>query len=216
MAIQDFTGKNIQDTYQRVVQTDGTNLADGTGSLLPISFNGNNVIISGSLTAQTYVVSESIIAVTSGSTMFGNSSDDTHQMTGSLNVSGTIEALDQIKIDKHLGTAAGLYINGDGVVYYPLTPDNESGEYHLHVGNANRAVTMSAALLNIDASFGLDIDCNAGPVYFADSGVRSVLIHTTQGYISASGYITTGTHITASGNISASGVITGTVKGGKF
>ena len=32
MAISDFTGQNIQDTYQRVVQTDGTNLADGTGS----------------------------------------------------------------------------------------------------------------------------------------------------------------------------------------
>ena len=90
MAIQDFTGKNIQDTYQRVVQTDGTNLADGTGSLLPISFNGNNVIISGSLTAQTYVVSESIIAVTSGSTMFGNSSDDTHTFEGAITASGHI------------------------------------------------------------------------------------------------------------------------------
>ena len=92
MAIQDFTGKNIQDTYQRVVQTDGTNLADGTGSLLPISFNGNNVIISGSLTAQTYVVSESIIAVTSGSTMFGNSSDDTHTFEGAITASGHISA----------------------------------------------------------------------------------------------------------------------------
>ena len=38
MAVNDFTGKNIQDTYQRVVQTDGTNLADGTGSIFtPIS-----------------------------------------------------------------------------------------------------------------------------------------------------------------------------------
>ena len=39
MAINDFTGQNIQDTYQRVVQTDGTNrLADGTGSIfIPVS-----------------------------------------------------------------------------------------------------------------------------------------------------------------------------------
>ena len=49
MALDDLTGKNIQDTYQRVVQTDGTNLADGTGSLLPISIDGNDVTISGSL-----------------------------------------------------------------------------------------------------------------------------------------------------------------------
>ena len=90
MAIQDFTGKNIKDTYQRVIQTDGVNIADGTGSLLPISFNGNNVIISGSLTAQTYVVSESIIAVTSGSTIFGNSEDDTHIFTGAITASSNI------------------------------------------------------------------------------------------------------------------------------
>ena len=33
MAVNDFTGQNIQDTYQKVVQTDGVNLADGTGNL---------------------------------------------------------------------------------------------------------------------------------------------------------------------------------------
>tara|TARA_R110000744_G_scaffold365739_1_gene474618 strand:- start:24 stop:383 length:360 start_codon:yes stop_codon:yes gene_type:complete len=43
MALNDFTDQNIQDTYQKIVQTDGTNLADGTGSLLPISFNGNQI-----------------------------------------------------------------------------------------------------------------------------------------------------------------------------
>ena len=39
MAIENFENKNIQDTFQRVVQTDGTNqLADGTGSIfVPIS-----------------------------------------------------------------------------------------------------------------------------------------------------------------------------------
>ena len=51
MAVNDFTGKNIQDTYKRVVQTDGTNLADGTGSLLPISFDGNTIIASGNISS---------------------------------------------------------------------------------------------------------------------------------------------------------------------
>ena len=39
MAIENFEEKNIQDTFQRVVQTDGTNqLADGTGSIfIPVS-----------------------------------------------------------------------------------------------------------------------------------------------------------------------------------
>ena len=90
MAVNNLTGQNIQDTYQRVLQTDGIKLADGTGSLLPIEFNENNVIISGTLTAQTYVVSESITNVSSGSTIFGNSMDDIHQYTGSLSVTGSL------------------------------------------------------------------------------------------------------------------------------
>ena len=92
MAVNDFSNQNIQDTYQRVVQTDGTNVADGTGSLLPISFEGNDVIIPGALKAQSYIVSESIVNVSSGSTVFGNSSDDTHTFTGNITSSGTISA----------------------------------------------------------------------------------------------------------------------------
>ena len=94
MAVNDFTGQNIQDTYQKVIQTDGTNIADGTGSLLPISFDGNNVIISGSLTATEYSVTSSVTNVIfqqqSGSTIFGDSLDDTHKITGSLDITGSI------------------------------------------------------------------------------------------------------------------------------
>ena len=34
MALPDLTGQNIQDTYQRVLQTDGGTLRDGTGALV--------------------------------------------------------------------------------------------------------------------------------------------------------------------------------------
>ena len=47
MALNDLTNQNIQDTYQKVVQTDGTNLADGTGSLLPIKFNESKQSVEG-------------------------------------------------------------------------------------------------------------------------------------------------------------------------
>ena len=80
----DFTDQNIQDTYQRVVQIDNGQLQNGTGSALPISFEGNNVIIPGALKAQSYIVSESIINVSSGSTVFGNSLDDTHTFKGAI------------------------------------------------------------------------------------------------------------------------------------
>ena len=36
MALPDLTGQNIQDTYKRVIHTDGTNLYDGTGSLFTV------------------------------------------------------------------------------------------------------------------------------------------------------------------------------------
>ena len=92
MALPNLKGQNIQDTYQRVIHTDGTSTFNGTGSKLPISFDGNNVVISGSLTAQTYVVSESILNVSSGSTVFGNSNDDTHTFTGDITASGNISS----------------------------------------------------------------------------------------------------------------------------
>ena len=95
MAVNDFTGKNIKDTYPRLVQTDGTNLADGTGSILPLTFEGNNVKISGSLIANEYVVSSSVtnisIATLSGSTTFGDSIDDTHVFNGNINSNGKCE-----------------------------------------------------------------------------------------------------------------------------
>ena len=37
MALPDLTGQNIQDTYQRVLQTDGGTLRDGTGSLVTLT-----------------------------------------------------------------------------------------------------------------------------------------------------------------------------------
>ena len=108
MAISDFTNQNIQDTYKRVVQTDGTTLADGSGSLLPISFEGNDVIIPGAVRANSYIVSESITVVTSGSTVFGNSSEDTHTFIGSITGS------DRILISGSANGDAKLILNDPG------------------------------------------------------------------------------------------------------
>ena len=44
MALPDFTGQNIEDTYQRVLQTDGGELRDGTGSLVTFtSITSSNI-----------------------------------------------------------------------------------------------------------------------------------------------------------------------------
>ena len=68
--------------------TTGSNTFTGDQTI-----NGN-ILITGSITAQQYIVSSSVYYVTqsfsSGSTIFGNSLDDTHQFTGSLYVTGSI------------------------------------------------------------------------------------------------------------------------------
>lgn len=96
--------------YWDNVQNKPANLISGSGqrSVLGLGVNDNvifgsvsastgifngNVVIGGTLTAQTYVISSSVLDVTtlreSGSTIFGNTSDDTHQFTGSLLISGS-------------------------------------------------------------------------------------------------------------------------------
>ena len=65
MALPDLTGQNIQDTYQRVLQTDGGTLRDGTGSLV-------------TPTSTKYIVSQS--SFTDG-LRFTRSGHDSYRMT---------------------------------------------------------------------------------------------------------------------------------------
>jgi len=201
MAISDFTGKNIQDTYQRVVQTDGTNLADGTGSLLPISFDGNNVIISGSLTATEYSISSSVtniqIATLSGSTEFGNSSDDTHNFTGNITASGDI--------------SASGFIYGQEVKANSFSPLQENGHIDLGDGGGSiQAKTNITASGDISASGDINADeyiSNGKSVAFSDITGLIIGNNTTNpitiGRLGLTPTFIQG-QITASNNISAS------------
>ena len=150
MAVNDFTGKNIKDTYPRLVQTDGTNLADGTGSILPLTFEGNNVKISGSLIANEYVVSSSVtnisIATLSGSTTFGDSSDDTHTFTGNITASGDISASGNIHgRDRHLKDLSSLVWDSGA--------DNQT-VFALAANHNLQIYSGSTKTVNIDASAG--------------------------------------------------------------
>ncbi len=82
-------------SYALSVGIDLSNLAT-TGSN---TFVGNqsvigNVAVTGTLTANTYILSSSVTNMTieyaSGSTAFGNSSDDTHTFIGSVTVTGSL------------------------------------------------------------------------------------------------------------------------------
>lgn len=91
--IQNKPENLISSSGQRSVLGLGTNDTVIFGSVSASSGNfGGNVVIDGTLTAKTYVISSSVLDVTtlreSGSTVFGNTADDTHQFTGSVLING--------------------------------------------------------------------------------------------------------------------------------
>ena len=97
MPIENLSGKAISDTYQRVVQTDGTYLADGTGSLINNLTIPGNLIISGTLYAQNTVILTQ--SYSSGSNILGDAADDFQTLygtvripTGSLTITGSVIA----------------------------------------------------------------------------------------------------------------------------
>ena len=116
MALNDLTGQNIQDTYQKVVQTDGTNLADGTGSLLPISFNGDKTIttddfeVSGIFKIPGFSnVSSSLAAAVAGGDNLGN-----HTATQAINLDGNaIFGITDITATGNIITNGNISASGD-------------------------------------------------------------------------------------------------------
>ena len=59
-----------------------------------LTFDGSELRVQGDIVAENFIVSSSVTHMTqsfsSGSTIFGDGNDDTHQFTGSLNISGSV------------------------------------------------------------------------------------------------------------------------------
>jgi hypothetical protein len=70
----DFTGTNIETTYQRVLQTDGIYIYDGTGSLFSISGSSSPI-------------DTSSFATTGSNIFIGNQT-----ITGSISVTNSVTA----------------------------------------------------------------------------------------------------------------------------
>lgn len=103
-----LTGYTVFDngstTYKTTLQTLRNVLVDSgshnfTGSQ---TINGN-LIVSGSITAQSYILSSSVTHITveniSGSSNFGNSLDDKHTFTGSLNTTGSVNIIGSLNLN---------------------------------------------------------------------------------------------------------------------
>ena len=229
MALITLGDQNIKDTFQKIVQTEGTNLADGTGSLLPISFNGNNVVISGSLTANKYIISSSVtnitIATLSGSTNFGDTSNDIHNFTGRIAVAST--AQNAISTN---GSIIGGPKTSARTGSFNLLTLTDGVAANTGQGDTNDVNLTFKGLRNILRAFSSTEDSVDQRGYDENVGFIETLasIDATFGTgttvindnISSSGFALAN-NITASGNISASGNLTvnninGTINGGNF
>ena len=116
-----------------------------------------NITTEGDVIAQNYIVSSSVTYMTSsfssGSTVFGNSSDDTHTFSGSVYVSGSIFPAGDDQFD--LGSSAlawkDLYLEGDITL-------SDAGSLKTTAGNLT--VDSEAATLVLDGHTGVDIDAS--------------------------------------------------------
>jgi hypothetical protein len=125
MPLETLAGKAISNTYQKVVQTEGGFLADGTGSIV------NNLSLPGNLYVSGTIYANNTITITqsyySGSNIFGDAQTDTQTFTGSMLITGST-------IWNISGSPTG-YISPstDGIII-----GNSTSGTHIRVRNSNR------------------------------------------------------------------------------
>lgn len=184
--LQFFTALDGTDTERLRIDSNG--LATFTGR---ISASGD-IITNGNVIAENYIVSSTVTQITtsfsSGSTIFGDDSNDIHQFTGSVNITGSLNLPDNTRAIFGDGDDLQIYHNGANSVI------SDVGAGDLLINGANVRIR--------DAN-----DGNTIALFTQGAGVTLNHDNSTKFETSDGGINVTG-HITASGNISASGIIT--------
>jgi len=206
----DLTNKNISDTYQNLLQKTGSegHLYDLTGNKV------DNLTIGGTLTAHSYITSESVVNTSSGSTAFGNTADDSHTFIGDITASGNISASSTstgsfghifTEGTSYLGTtAAGTYKAGGNVfIGSELTVGGSNVGYGVYLNGTP----------GWGAGYWFDTDNGCG-IYGAGSNKDYMRFRVSPDNVTimelTNHDVTINGHITASGNISAgNGIVLG-------
>jgi len=180
----DLTNKNIQDTFQNLLQKTGSE-----GRLFDLKGNQvRDLTIDGTLTVNSFITSESIINTSSGSTAFGNSSDDSHTFTGNITASGNISSSNDIFAFSgsfNYLTASILDLDGETL---RIGGESFTKENITRLKQGKSLKPIGAGKINPD------VEAQDGKFV---------------GNIELTGSVSKVNQITASGNISSSGVIIG-------
>ncbi len=139
--------------------------------------NTNNLTILGNIVADEFIseLTESVTIFKSGSTKFGNSSDDNHILSGSLNVSGTlgIQNFDLTKVSNDValsGSSATSTLVENALKNYV---DNETDTINtylrksfVHTGSFVSTATQSFTAVTASAPTGLSSTSKEDFVFF--------------------------------------------------
>ena len=128
--------------------TTGSNTFQGLQTI-----NGN-LVVTGSLTAQQFIVSSSVTYMTtsfaSGSTKFGDSIDDTHQFTGSLRVSGSVTLNSPLNyVASSVFPTAGTFLRASDNVLYQIAG---TGGHNIVDTNLNTMIYATSSYVQINTN----------------------------------------------------------------
>ena len=230
----DFTGQNIENTYQRVLQTDGTSIYDGTGSLFT-SFSGSHTgSFTGSFTGSLLGTASNALTAS-----YINPLNQNVTITGSLIVSGTYGGINTntnkpnlfdingiVRVDWSTGvlnnTAGDTTVDWEGMILNnPANADsidwgnrwlyNSDGVTTLDWGNG--ALIDSANITSIDwesrrmidAAGFRSADFNTRYLIYPDSTTPAIN-YGTQGQIAMTGSVSVTGSLDVSGSITQNGI----------
>jgi hypothetical protein len=136
------------------------NLFYGSASAVLQNFVVDELQVKGNLTAQQYIVSSSVTYTTqsfsSGSTIFGNTQDDTHSFTGSVDVTGSVTAtsVTSSKFNIGNGTQFSVHLTNPIQQRFEITSDDDTlGRFDVaNSGGGKLTITEISASGNITAS----------------------------------------------------------------
>ena len=209
MALPDLTGQNIQNTYQRVLQTDGTNVLNGTGSLFtpptasyavtasyalnspdPFPYTGS-AIISGSLEVTGSIVTTDNITIPRGkSLIFPNSPTQAGGISIGDNFSTSSPGTNFVRI----GNSAGYEANANKFIAIgDEAGRSSSGQQQIFIGfragrgfdNSDNVVVIGhfaawGDYSNADVDNAVILGTNAGQAVTQTDNI--VIIGTNAGY----------------------------------
>ena len=163
MALPDLTGQQIQDTYQRVLQTDGSILYDGTGSII----NTLPITASHALTAS-YAVSASHEIIKKVSSSFADTASYVNPLNQDVQITGELYIDRKIYTTRDSMERTYIDLNEDTFKFYASNQEKVSFNLSETVFNPSGGGTTD---------FRIAGDTNSN-LFYADVGTEKVGIGT--------------------------------------